>query len=144
MVRTSRLLLLKAIAATLYCMVGSGRAQPGNIQVTQPTEPDLFEQCLNTGDAALAYMRAMIECNRQELERSDVIVDRTYAAVRIMLNPVQQRKLSALQRRWTVRRERKCDAERAETGGQDGIFTWYGCMSQEAEKRVKWLTARKS
>lgn len=90
----------------------------------------------------MAVMSAMIDCEDEELARKNVILNRTYQAMRKQLNPVQRRNLVILERQWIAHRDQKCKAEAIDTGGQDGQITWYGCMIDETEKRIKWLEAK--
>jgi uncharacterized protein YecT (DUF1311 family) len=98
-----------------------------------------LDQCLNTGDAKMAVMSAMIDCDDKELARKNVILNRTYQATCKELNPAQRRNLVILERQWIAQRDQKCRAEAIEIGGQDGQISWYGCMIGETEKRIKWL-----
>lgn len=140
----SRSFFLAAIAiAVLVFAENAGQAQAENVQISQQTASDLFEQCLDTGDAKMAVMYAMIDCYDAELARKNVVLNRTYQDVRKKLDPAQRRHLVILERQWIAQRDQKCKAEAIEMGGQDGQITGYGCMIDETEKRIKWLEAEK-
>ncbi|MDQ4420974.1 lysozyme inhibitor LprI family protein [Sphingobium sp. DEHP117] len=130
------------MTAVLVFSGNAERTRAENVQNAQSIVPDPFEQCLNTGDAKMAVMSAMIDCDDEELARKNVVLNQTYQVVRKKLNPAQQRHLVILERLWIAHRDQKCKAEALATGGQDGQVTWYGCMIDETERRIDWLKSR--
>ena len=87
----------------------------------------------------MGVMPAMFDCGRNELSRQDEVLNDTYRAVRKNLAPAKQKQLQDLERRWIAQREKKCNAQADELGGQDGTLSWYGCMIAETEQRIAWL-----
>lgn len=98
-----------------------------------------YKKCLNTGEARMGVMPAMFDCGRDELSRQDEVLNSAYRAVRKNLPPTKQKQLQDLQRHWIALRDKKCNTEADDLGGQDGTIIWYGCMIRATERRIEWL-----
>lgn len=127
------------VAIALSALAVPAYAEDGASKTAQRTLSPAYKKCLNTGDARMGVMPAMFDCGRDELSRQDEVLNSTYRAVRKNLPPTKQKQLQDLQRQWIALRDKKCNTEADDVGGQDGTIIWYGCMIRATERRIEWL-----
>ena len=127
------------VAIALSALAVPAYAEDGASKTAQRTLSPAYKKCLNTGDARMGVMPAMFDCGRDELSRQDEVLNSTYRAVRKNLPPTKQKQLQNLQRHWSALRDKKCNTEADDVGGQAGTIIWYGCMIRATERRIEWL-----
>jgi uncharacterized protein YecT (DUF1311 family) len=125
--------LLAAIVASALAIPAYAQRSVSNTAKSM----EAFDQCINSGDARMGVMPAILDCYRDEISRKDEVLNNTYRDVRKSLAPVKQKQLQVLERRWIAQRDKKCKAE--VDGSQDGVILWYGCVVHETEQRIEWL-----
>jgi uncharacterized protein YecT (DUF1311 family) len=103
-------------------------------------QPDAYERCMNTGDAANGVMPAMLDCGKQELARQDKQLNQHYQALIKTLSPAQVSELRKGQRAWITFR----DAESASylTDGRESSINALASKANLTRLRAEQLRQR--
>ena len=136
--RFGMILAMAGLAISVPGTSFSQKRQPG------PDPETEYDRCSSTGEAAQGVMPAIYDCQRAELDRVDVELNRIYRELRRRLPAARFSKLRIEQRAWLKRLEPGCLKESRKLGGdgtQDEQFFWFACLIQETGGRAAELQA---
>jgi uncharacterized protein YecT (DUF1311 family) len=102
-----------------------------------------YRNCMARDAAGQGVQPAMNACASEEYRRQDVRLNAMYRAAMAVRSVKEQTSLRSAQRRWIMKRDRKCRAERTEyEGGSMAPLIYYACMADETIARTAWLKAQ--
>lgn len=128
------------LAATLVFIAGaSSAAVPAREGYELSVEHD---RCMASGDAARGVTVAIVNCNREELDRQDLRLNAAYRKVMARLGPARKARLRTAERAWIKDRERACErAAEPEAGGTLALILRSACFASETKDRADYLEA---
>jgi uncharacterized protein YecT (DUF1311 family) len=100
----------------------------------------IFDQCMNTGEAARGISSAMNDCTFAEMELQDKRLNQAYKERMARLNSKQKLGLRNEERRWIKSRKKDCDAVYdSYQGGSIAPLVYGTCMIDTTIARTIWL-----
>lgn len=95
---------------------------------------DDFTKCLDSGDAKIGSMFAIIQCEKMEYARVDKELNRVYKLAIDKTHGTVRRKLKHSERSWILARDRKCKADNPPS--MDDVSDQFMCFILKTEIRT--------
>lgn len=98
---------------------------------------DDFTKCLDSGDAKIGSMFAIIQCEKMEYARVDRELNRVYKLAMDKTHGAVHRKLKHSERSWILTIDRKCKADNPPS--MDDVSDQFMCLILETEIRTNTI-----